>query len=98
MPSVLGLNFHTDVAPKLNYLQNELDLSDLALRERLHSFPVLLGSSLEKRPRVALCRAASAPLDLVVSKAALTDDKFDVFLSIERRRRQRPLHLEISGS
>ena len=61
----LGYSFDRNLAPKLDYLQRELGLSDESLRERVVGSPVILETSLKGRlkPRVELCKKLGLPAE-----------------------------------
>ena len=82
LPSVLGLSFESNLAPKLEFLQTEIGLSLDDMRERVVRLPAILSYSQEKRfrPRLAACRKVGAVPTVVLDRITQPDSKF--FLSI----------------
>jgi len=89
LPSVFSLSYEKNLEPKLAYLQEELQFSNETLREKIVRMPPLLSYSLEKRyrPRVQQCREADEPVQLVVERSSLTNEKFEKLLArrLEKR-------------
>ena len=104
LPSVLSYSYEKNLEPKLAFLQEELQFSKEMLRETIVNNPSLLGYSLEKRyrPRVEQCREADEPVQLVVERSSLTNEKFEKLLArrrLEKRNdaRQRQRSEAVSG-
>ena len=66
------------MAPKLAYLEQELNMTRAALRDHVLRIPAILAYSLDKRyrPRVEACRAAGVDAAYVLTAAPLTDEYF----------------------
>ena len=66
------------MAPKLAYLEKELNMTRAALRDHVLRIPAILAYSLDKRyrPRVEACRAAGVDAAYVLTAAPLTDEYF----------------------
>ena len=85
LPSVLSYSFESNIEPKLNFLQAELDLSLVALREKVLAMPAILGYSQERRylPRLAACRLVGADPMLIVRRVAMPDARFYPSIGLE---------------
>ena len=75
MPAVL---FEKNLGPKLDWLQHELQLSTADLRARVLAAPAILGYSLERRyrPRLRVCRDAGVDSMAVLTRIAMSDERF----------------------
>ena len=73
-----GLSVEANMAPKLAYLEQELNMTRAALRDHVLRIPAILAYSLDKRyrPRVEACRAAGVDAAYVLTAAPLTDEYF----------------------
>jgi len=78
MPSVLGCSSKANVLPKLDWLQNKMDLNLGALRQRVVQFPAALAYSLDKRycPRLKACCTAQVPVINVLNRIMMPDAEF----------------------
>lgn len=76
-PQVLTYNFTSNLAPKLEYLE-DLGLSTAEVKSRVVRLPALLGYSLEQRyrPRVSRCEAIGLPVTHALDRMALTEERF----------------------
>ena len=78
LPGLLGYSVEDNMAPKLAYLEQELNMTRAALRDHVLRIPAILAYCLDKRyrPRVEACRAAGVDAAYVLTATPLTDEYF----------------------
>ena len=82
---MLSYSVEANVLPKLDWLQNGLELSSEALKAKIVVMPAALGYSLKGRykPRLRACRLAAADEMAVLNGIALTDARFCKRIGVE---------------
>ena len=93
-PPILGLSFEKNLGPKLDFFQHTLALPPDDVRARIVKMPALLTYSVDARfrPRLERCLAARAPTELVLDRAAYTNERFDASVPVD------PLAWQFVGS